>query len=187
MEVKAGQFLAVHSEGFLPDSIQFFERIQEFRENDKPKLIVNHIAEIIHDENGILSVYEMGAKGCVKKAWTESDYFKNKSKFVILELIDNFNSLQLLNYTIAIRNDKGKGYDFLGILHQIIFTLTGIWLGKTGSDAKKRFYCSEQAATRIHEQKPLMFPKPYQVNPQIFFEDKGLKIVGSNFDLTKIN
>ena len=180
---KIGQFLAVHSHGFIPESIQFFETIQEIRECDlnKNELIINHIAQIINDEKGELCVYEMNAKGCEVTRWEDSRYFRNEVTYFILELTIPFTPWEYLNYQIAVQKDKGKGYDFIGILSQLIFNLTGLWFGRSGKDAQARFYCSEQAATRINEQKPFMFEKPWKVNPQMFFEDKYINVVSSNF------
>ena len=136
---KAGQFIAVHSHGFIPEGIQFFETIQEIREGDlkKNELIFNHIAALIHDEKGVLCVYEMVAEGCIKTPWELSRYYLNGCNYVILELVEDFTPYEMLEYTIAVRKDLGVKYDFAGIVSHIIYSLIGLWFGRTGKDAKR--------------------------------------------------
>lgn len=56
-------------------------------------------------------------------------------------------------------------YDFLSILEQIWYIMTGKWPGKKGEDAEKRMNCSEAVASWWDKFKPNIFENPYSTNP----------------------
>src|ERR1035441_5577888 len=137
-----GQCLAVIGNTELAKAIDLFEILQEFKEGEKCQYKINHIAGIITDKNGILSVCECLANGVTITPWTESEYFRNEKQYLLIDYIVELNSLEKLNFVCWGRDNEGKGYDFIGIGFQILFTVFGWWL-RPKNDNPNRYYCSE--------------------------------------------
>lgn len=182
MEVKAGMIGFVHSEGFIPEGIQFFETIQEILERDlrKNEIIFNHVFGIV-ENGGQLFCVEMEETGKVIRKWEDTRYYNNEVMFVLKMPKYGYLSEQLTQVNNWAMNEKVKGYDFLSILWQMIFTVTKWWPGKTGNQAQKRYFCSELWATLLNRIWPTMFPKPYKTNPHMLFENNFLITIGANF------
>jgi len=78
--------------------------------------------------------------------------------------------------TFAIKaNDKvgHTGYDFSGLLwFQLIYQLTGHWLGHTGAAAEGKMYCGEYAAWMF----PKAFPEPWKTAPSVIYNSTKFKV-----------
>lgn len=69
-------------------------------------------------------------------------------------------------------NELGNtGYDYEAIPHHIIYSISGIWIGRTGDNAKSKKVCSEFVAYLYNELKGF-YPNWFSATPNVLYEDK---------------
>lgn len=71
---------------------------------------------------------------------------------------------------VAISKQGYTGYDFIGIIHQLIFQLSGQWIGRTGDNASKKMYCSEYIAWCYNEVLRI-YPNWFKIAPSDLYND----------------
>lgn len=77
----------------------------------------------------------------------------------------------------TIKKEIGKPYDVWSFsFWQVLYTLTGIWLGRTGKDAESAWYCSEYVAY-IWNKISGLYPKYWEIVPDDIYKDPRLKVL----------
>lgn len=75
----------------------------------------------------------------------------NGDRLYILELIDPLTDSESSYYVAIADHQLDKKYDYWGTLFfQLIYRLTGIWIGKKGKGAERKPFCSEHVLTPIY-------------------------------------
>ncbi len=85
----------------------------------------------------------------------------------------------------TIKKEIGKPYDVWSFsFWQILYNLTGIWLGRIGKDAESAWYCSEYVAY-VWNKIAGLYPKYWEIVPDDIYKDTRLKILyeGKALDL----
>lgn len=148
-KVSKGQVILVHSHTFLPIGIQFMMNLYRWLRLDfKPfyKQVANHAAFGVGN-NAIIEAIKEGTK--------VRDFFDAYSgrKNVVIKVYDyTWSSEQLNALDTLVDEYKDIPYEFTNFLvwPLNIITLGLIWIGRTGTKASKRIYCSELDATFLH-------------------------------------
>ena len=80
-------------------------------------------------------------------------------------------------FAIHANSHLGKRYDFISTLFfQLIFQLTGIWIGKHSNAAERRLYCSEYVAL-VYNKTVGIFPEWWKVDPKHLWQDRKLQFI----------
>ena len=77
---------------------------------------------------------------------------------------------------IAINELGNTGYDYEAIPHHIIYAFSGIWIGRTGENAKSKKVCSELIAY-LYDSVKKYYPEWYKTVPRDIYNDKRFEIV----------
>ena len=129
IQLKEGDVLHCTSNGWLAKLIKFFTKSK-----------INHTALVV--KMGYhLFIIDAQANGVNVKTvdeWTR----KYKYKYIISRPRE-FSSTHKHK---AFSRIGITGYDFMALLNQLWYVLTGIWTGKTHESARHRMYCSEFVA-----------------------------------------
>ena len=130
----------------------------------------SHVGMFV-DIDGTMFIIEMEAQGARLIKW--SDYNKGKN-VKVLHLVPTMR-IDRTKLVVATIDEAGDTrYDFFGLFHQLIYQMTGVWIGKLRKKAAKRKYCSELFAYRYNEAVGI-FPKWYSTSPQDVFNSEHFK------------
>lgn len=161
-----GDGILVDGKAWISRQIKRFEDFARKRMGMKPRKLYSHVAMVIYvlPDMNTIGVAEAQAKGIIITRY--NNYYNHPSiKYIerIEELTeDEKKKISEIAYQAV---EKTTRYDFLGILYQMWYTITGKWKGKTGEQAEKRLYCSEAFATWHDEIQKGIFEDPEAVNP----------------------
>lgn len=99
---------------------------------------------------------------------TSNPYQRLKGdNILVLRLRQALDASEKEKYKNILKEAENRKYDYWGVLfHQLIYVLTfrRIWIGKKGTSAKRRPYCTELAVEAIHQLRGY-FPQPWKLGP----------------------
>jgi len=129
IQLKEGDVLHCTSNGWLAKLIKFFTKSK-----------INHTALVLKMGYHFFIV-DAQANGVNLKTVEEWSH-KYKYKYII----SRPRKFSSMNKHRAFSKCGVTSYDFMSLLYQFWYVLTGKWVGKSNDDASKRMYCSEYVA-----------------------------------------
>ena len=160
--IKPGYILLYQSEKLLSRIIRFFQKCPYYH------------AGIVVELWGEFFVAESNSHGLTVNRLEDS--IKN-CKILILKPKFEYDYIQINKFVIPILG-KHK-YDMMSLLfYQLIYLITGKWIGRKDEHASKRLYCSEFVAYVFHSLYDV-FQEWYMTNPRMIFENPNF----DHFDL----
>ena len=126
-------------------------------------------------ENGIVWVYEMVGKGCIKTRFSETKYYKSDN-WVLLELVLPVTPEKEIVFRDACERiyNMGTKYDPIALLRHAVFVL----LDKYPVEKKdnKKYVCSEYTAICINAMFHFVFQLEQTISPKTVLTNKYLRV-----------
>lgn len=166
MKIKTGDLLLVANTHILSKIISFFTKSKWTH------------AGVFCYLWGELYVIEAEHRGIQITKWSSPKYASGKHKTKHLDLLQydgpgTYTEKEIATFMLPMVGVKP--YDFIGLIDQAIYNVTGKWLGKTGNIASKRFYCSE-FASYVHNHFLHNIKKWWEISPANLHEQPNYKI-----------
>lgn len=164
MKIKTGDILQVSGDKLTSKIIKKFTKSQWSHAG---------IFVWIWDE---LYVIEAEKRGIQITKWNDVKYQGGKTTSKKLKLLKpdleyRINEEELARFVLPYCGTEP--YDFIGLLSQAFFQITGIWWGKTKEAAEKRMYCSEFVAFVYNHFYNTLFKEWWLISPVAIGEEKG--------------
>ena len=118
---------------------------------------------------GELFVIEAEKHGVQLTKWSDKKYNSgNSKKRTILYLKPKININEKETAMMMLPHVGTHNYDYIGLLDQLIYQYTGIWIGRK-KKGDNRFYCSEFVAFIYHKLNNDYFKKWWEISPADIF------------------
>jgi len=158
-DLRTGDILLVSSKSWIARQIQFFQKNKW-----------NH-AGIVVEIWGEWYICESDKRGiCLTKL---SDYINSNKELMICRPTWSYDEKNLSKFMMPYCGHVK--YDYTSLLfYQLIYQVTGKWMGKKEDKATNAFYCSEWAAFVHHTFDEGVFPHWYETSPKDIFENNLL-------------
>jgi hypothetical protein len=156
-EIKTGDNLLVSSSSFLAKAIQFFQR-NRWNHSAMCWWAYDELFVIEADSNGI-AITKM------------QDYLNSNKSLMILKPKFNIDGSELGKFMLP-KCGKIK-YDKFNLLvdQPVRFVTGGVWIGKKGNNATKRFICGEWVAYCYNYFNKEIFKNWYEIAPVDIYND----------------
>lgn len=171
-DIKTGDVLMVSSSSWLSRQIQKITKSKW-----------NH-AGIFVWIWGELFIIEAERRGIQITKWTDKKYDggnSTKRKLMRMSPKKRLNQKEVATFMLPMCGTKP--YDFMSLLlYQVIYNLTGKWIGRTREKAKGRFYCSEFTAYVYNHFLGYFDNEWWKTSPKMLVRDEYFNMYPINFE-----
>lgn len=77
---------------------------------------------------------------------------------------------------LAINELGSTGYDYESIPSHLIYSVSGVWIGRTGENSKSKKVCSELIAF-LYDKVKRCYPNWWLVTPKVIYEDERFELI----------
>jgi len=177
LKAKPGDTIAFKYTNLLGKLVRFFMALgsKEKAKKLKDRAPYNHCGLIIEDD-GYTWVYESSG-GYIRRVKLKDRELKDVALYRPKKDMVSIDKLK----TIATHYQGSAKYDYLGLIwHQLVYQLTGKWIGKTGDIASKRMYCGEyNAKCYKYASDSVLFQDWWLIDPEDIYNNRYFRKAGS--------
>jgi len=174
LKAKEGDTIAFKYTNLLGSLVRLFMALgsKEKSKRLKDRAPYNHCGVIINDD-GYTWVYESSG-GYVRRVKLKDRKLDDVALFRPKTGLVDMDKFKMM----ATYYQGSSKYDYKGLIwHQLVFQLTGKWIGKTGDIASKRMYCGEyNAKCYRYATEGALFTDYWRTDPEDIYNHKSFKM-----------